>query len=199
MFGRVKSSFFQTKSLNKSIKQVKENVLKRNSELDFELLGRSLSCNPFMPREIYSGIYFKDGYHFLDAIEIDNEKMIANDLKVNNIVANTLKNNIDLISYIRHYSPYFIIHKDIIISKYQILESLVYGSDCVILSSCVLNKDSFLELFNYAIHLGLNVAIFAEDKDSIKFANDIGINLFILQDSLLKEFIANNKIIIDLK
>lgn len=81
------------------------------------------------------------------------------------VVDTSLQKNISLVADARAYAPFLIIHKDIFISKYQILEALVYGADCVALSPIILPKSSIAELQNYAYHLGLEVAILADRKE----------------------------------
>lgn len=81
------------------------------------------------------------------------------------VIDTTLQKDISLVADARAYAPFLIIHKDIFISKYQILEALVYGADCVALSPIILPQSSLLELQNYAYHLGLEVAILANKKE----------------------------------
>lgn len=81
------------------------------------------------------------------------------------VIDTTLQKDISLVADARAYAPFLIIHKDIFISKYQILEALVYGADCVALSPIILPQSSITELQNYAYHLGLEVAILANKKE----------------------------------
>lgn len=178
--------FFRTISLKAAIKRTKMNVLRRNEELDFALLGRSLSQIPLMPRSLE-----------LEDIRLQNKHYV---LDSNAIIIDTLfAKDISLISHTRHYNENLIIHKDIFISKYQILESLVYGADYIILSPLILELESLKELFLYARHLGLGVIAYVGNKEDIDIVNELGIFAFILKSRHLAEFIPDNKIIIDLK
>lgn len=165
-----KSSVLKTKSLiNHRIKQI-----------DFGVLGRSLSCNPLMPRDFSLFInsktpmakYIKN----LDSINVSTKHNIF-------IIDTSLQKDISLVANARHYSPFFIIHNDIFISKYQILESLVFGADCIALSPDILPQNSLLELQNYAYHLGLEVAIFASKMSHFQNKTRIFIAPKHLQDS----------------
>ena len=67
------------------------------------------------------------------------------------------------------------------IDKYQILEALVYGADYVLLIAKALSRKELKELYDYALHLGLEVLVEVHDKaDLIKAmfagANIVGIN-----------------------
>lgn len=91
---------------------------------------------------------------------------LSNELGV--IIADTtLLSDISLVATLRRYLPYLIIHKDIFISKYQILESAVYGADMIVLDASILDFISFEILFNFASSLGLRVIL-----DSIVCADD---------------------------
>lgn len=178
--------FFRTISLNNAIKRTKLNVLERSKELDFELLGRSLSQIPFMPRMITMNNLRLESKHYV---------LVSNAIIIDTLFAK----DISLVSHTRHYDDRIIIHKDIFISKYQILESLVYGADCVILAPCLLTVESLKELYLYAIHLGLGVVTYIENKNDIYIANDLEAFIFITTKWHLREFIPENKIIVDLK
>ncbi len=180
-------------SLESLVDRTKTNILKRNKEIDSALLGRSLACNPFMPR-FCNGV---DECRNISCIEIfdDSElhKIDTQSKDYNAIIVNTiLKSDVSLLSNARIYTPYWIIHSDIIISTYQILESVVYGADIVILICDALPKESFCELSNYAMHLGLAVCALVKNSDEIEFATEIGVDFFILQDTSLFPLIHKN-------
>ena len=89
--------------------------------------------------------------------------------------------NIEYITNVRRYSSLPILRKDFIITKYQILEALVYGADFILLIAKALSRKELKELYEYALHLGLDVLVEVHDKsDLIKTtfagADIIGIN-----------------------
>lgn len=137
-------------------------VSKRESQIDLGVLGRSLSCNPLMPRD-FSAL---PNFNATQIITIKRESDLYALNKIQSqspqngaiIVDTSLQKDISLVANARCYTAFLIIHKDIFISKYQILESLVYGADCVVLSSDILSDESLDSLQNYAQHLGLSVA-----------------------------------------
>ena len=193
-----------------AISTTKSIVEGRMREVEFGVLGRSLSCNPLTPRtfnavknqkiervkslkdiERIQKIYAQNPQSLGQNLGQNPQNLTQNptqNLTPNStqnlgqnpqnltpnptqnaiIVDTTLQKNISLVADSRAYSPFLIIHKDIFISKYQILESLVYGADCVALSPIILPQSSLLELQNYAYHLGLEVAILADRKEHLK-------------------------------
>lgn len=135
-------------------------VEKRESQINLGVLGRSLSCNPLMPRDFSALINFNATQIATIKRESDLHALNQSQSPQNGaiIVDTSLQKNISLVANARCYTAFLIIHKDIFISKYQILESLVYGADCVVLSSDILSIESLESLQNYAQHLGLSVA-----------------------------------------
>ena len=195
MFKQIKS-FIDSKKIRNAIDKTKENVLKRSEEIDFDLLGRSLSCNPYLPRGLES-IRLNN-----ERLEVEIVKIIeeANNARKNAIVINTtLKNDLSLISNIRRYSPKLIIHYDLFISKYQILESAVYGSDAIILNSQILDRNSFLTLHNFATRLGLSVIAQIYNEKELEMYMNLDITFFRLMNEINNEKLnieENRKIII---
>lgn len=153
--------FFARFSMRFAVWRTKILVKRRESQIDLGVLGRSLSCNPLMPRDFstlsnfnatqIATIKSESDLHALNQIQSPQNGAI--------IVDTALQKDISLVANARHYTAFLIIHKDIFISTYQILESLVYGADCVVLSPDILEANSLEMLQNYARHLGLAVAI----------------------------------------
>lgn len=155
--------FFARFSMRFAVWCTKILVKRRESQIDLGVLGRSLSCNPLMPRNFsalpnlnmsqIATIKSESDLRALDEIQSQSPQNGAI------IVDTSLQKDISLVANARHYTAFLIIHKDIFISTYQILESLVYGADCVVLSPDILEANSLETLQNYAQHLGLAVAI----------------------------------------
>lgn len=169
MFEKIARIFGDSKK--NLVEKTKINIEKRNDEFDFDLLGRSLSLNPYLPRA-----FDFDFSPFLQD-NIIKTKRIKDLSRIYNLPSNldfivadtTLLKDISLVSTIRRHLPSLIIHKDIIISKYQILESLVYGADMIVLDSSILDYPSFKILFDFASHLGVRVVL----DSSFCASNDI--------------------------
>lgn len=161
-------------SLLSAVDTTKTIVEKRMKEVEFGTLGRSLSCNPLTPRafstlknqKIKCARELKD-IERAQKLYAQNSQNLAQNPQRAIVIDTTLQKDISLVADARAYAPFLIIHKDIFISKYQILEALVYGADCVALSPIILPQNSLLELQNYAYHLGLEVAILANKKEHL--------------------------------
>lgn len=177
----------------RAILKTKNNVLMRSEKLDFDLLGRSLSCNPFLPRKYY----YKLNNKFIDVLVINDINKINNYELI--AIDTTHKNDLSIISNIRRYTKSLIIHKDIFISKYQILESLVYGADFIILDCNILDSNSLESLFNFAVHLGLEVIIHFDNKIDANFIFNLDTKFYTTNDKNLHNYILNDRLLINLK
>ncbi|RAX55124.1 hypothetical protein CCY99_00030 [Helicobacter sp. 16-1353] len=199
MFSKIKRTFSAKNSLESLVEKTKENVLKRSNELDFHLLGRSLSCNPFLPRAFDRDFKYciQNDKKIIDAVEINNEKSLESlNQHLELVIVDTiLSDDISLVAIARRYSPYLIIHKDIIISKYQILESVVYGADMIILDGNILDSDALGFLFEFASNLGLVSILLPNDIKYIESYFDF----IMLQDLENLPYIPNGKMIIHQK
>lgn len=190
MFRKIINAISEISPLS-AVDTTKRIVENRMREVEFGTLGRSLSCNPLTPRA-FSGLKSQKIERVKSLKDIERaQKIYSQNLGENlhdsqnltqNLAPNpqraivvdtSLQKNISLVADARAYAPFLIIHKDIFISKYQILEALVYGADCVALSPIILPKSSIAELQNYAYHLGLEVAILADRKEHFELETRI--------------------------
>jgi len=187
--------------LDEIIKKTKSDLEKRKKEYPAEWLGRSLSFNPFIPRDVISALKAtEDNPHRVIAeikkaspskgiIREDFDPMsIAQDYEKGGADALSIltephwfKGNIEYLGMVKRYVSIPILRKDFIIDKYQILEALVFGADYILLIAKALSRKELKELIEYAHHLGLEVLVEIHDKkDLIKAifagANIIGIN-----------------------
>jgi len=198
--------FFQNenkkpKILEEIIKKTKEDVKKREKEFPEEWLGRSLAFNPFAPRDVKKALRSteEDRYRIIAEVKkaSPSKGVIREDFDPLSIAqsyeqggANALsiltephyfQGNIEYIANVRRYSSLPILRKDFIVTKYQILEALVYGADFILLIAKALSRKELKELYEYALHLDLDVLVEVHDKgDLVKAAfagaEIIGIN-----------------------
>jgi indole-3-glycerol phosphate synthase len=89
--------------------------------------------------------------------------------------------NLEYLTAIRRYVPTPLLRKDFIVDKYQIVEALVYGADFILLIAKALGTKELKELYDYAIHLGLEVLVEIHDMEDLtkaikSGATIIGIN-----------------------
>jgi indole-3-glycerol phosphate synthase len=189
------------KILEDILKKTKEDVKEREKRFSMDWLGKSLAYNPFPPRDVASFLKSTDENKFRIIAEIKkaspSKGVIREDFEPLTIAQSYEKGgasalsiltephffqgNLEYLTEVRRYSSLPLLRKDFIVSKYQILEALVYGADFILLIAKALSRGELKELYEYAIHLGLEVLVEIHDKnDLVKTtfagANIIGIN-----------------------
>lgn len=178
-----------------------EDVAKRREKFPEQWLGKSLAYNPFQPRDVKphltstpdepiriiaevkkaspsKGVIREDFDPLVIAQEYANSG--ANAISVLT-EPHYFKGDLEYLTGIRRYVPTPLLRKDFILTKYQILEALVYGADFILLIAKSLERKQLKELYEYALHLGLEVLVEIHDKDDLKKAiwagaSIIGIN-----------------------
>ncbi|MDX9814547.1 MAG: indole-3-glycerol phosphate synthase TrpC [Sulfurimonadaceae bacterium] len=187
--------------LDEIIKKTKEDVKKREKEFSLDWLGRSLAFNARQPRDVvpYLATSEENPYRIIAEVKkaSPSKGVIREDFDPLLIAQNYEKagasaisvltephyfqGDLEYLAGIRRYVGLPLLRKDFIVTKYQILEALVFGADFILLIAAALSKNELKELLNYARHLGLEVLVEIHDKaDLIKaiFAGSdiIGIN-----------------------
>ncbi|SFV89873.1 Indole-3-glycerol phosphate synthase [hydrothermal vent metagenome] len=187
--------------LDEIIKKTKADLEKRKVEYPVDWLGRSLAYNPFVPKDVQGflrstpdnpyriiaevkkaspskGIIRED----FDPVEIAQayERGGADALSVLT-EPHWFKGDKEYLGMIRRYVGIPLLRKDFIVDKYQIVEALAYGADFILLIAKALSRKELKELYEYALHLGLEVLVEIHDKsDLVKAmfagANIVGIN-----------------------
>ena len=173
--------------LDEIIEKTKQDLEKRKKEITLDLLGRSLSSNPFAPRDVKpflrstkeepiriiaevkkaspsKGIIKEDFDPLLIAQAYSNSG--ANAISVLT-EPHYFKGNLEYLSGIRRYVSTPLLRKDFIVDKYQIVEALVYGADFILLIAKALGTKELKELYEYAIHLGLEVLVEIHDLEDL--------------------------------
>ncbi len=178
-------------------KRTLEDVEKRKMDMPLDLLGRSLSANPFAPRDVKpyltstkeepiriiaevkkaspsKGIIKEDFDPLVIAQEYSNNG--ANAISVLT-EPHWFKGNLEYLTQIRRYVPTPLLRKDFILDKYQIVEALVYGADFILLIAKSLSTKDLKELYEYALHLGLEVLVEVHDKEDLTKAMRCGAHI----------------------
>lgn len=183
--------------LDEIIEKTKYDLGRRKVELPLDLLGRSLSSNPYAPRDVKKfltstkeepiriiaevkkaspskGIIKED----FDPIAIAQEYS-ANGANAISVLTEPhyFKGNLEYLTQIRRYAPTPLLRKDFIVDKYQIVEALVYGADFILLIAKALSTKELKELYEYALHLGLEVLFEIHDKEDLTKAMKCGANI----------------------
>lgn len=174
-----------------------EDLERRKKEIPLDLLGRTLSSNPYQPRDVKpfltatkeepiriiaevkkaspsKGVIKED----FDPIAIAQEysKNGANAISVLT-EPHYFQGNLEYLTAIRRYVPTPLLRKDFILDKYQIVEALVYGADFILLIAKSLGTKELKELYDYAIYLGLEVLVEVHDKEDLTKAIKCGASI----------------------
>lgn len=189
------------KILQEILRKTKDDLEKRKVEFPAEWLGRSLAFNPFIPKDVKSYLRSTHDNPYRIIAEVKkaspSKGIIREDFDPVKIAhayeqggASALsiltephyfQGDKEYLGMVRRYSSLPLLRKDFIVDKYQLLEALVFGADFVLLIAAALGRKELKELYEYALHLGLDVLVEVHDKsDLIKAmfagADIIGIN-----------------------
>ncbi|WP_309499029.1 indole-3-glycerol phosphate synthase TrpC [Sulfurovum sp.] len=187
--------------LDEILKKTRADLEKRKVEYPLEWLGRSLAFNPFVPKDVKSALRStkENPYRIIAEVKkaSPSKGVIREDFDPMLIAQQYEKGGADSLSIltephffqgdkeylgmVRRYVSLPLLRKDFIVDKYQLVEALVFGADYVLLIAAALSRKELKELYNYALHLGLDVLVEVHDKyDLIKAtlagADIIGIN-----------------------
>ncbi len=194
--------------LDEIIKKTKEDLKKRKIEYPMEWLGRSLSFNPFVPKDIYKAIKAteEDPYRIIAEVkkaspskgvirEDFDPVMIATEYEKGGASALSIltephwfKGDKEYLGMVRRYVGLPILRKDFIIDKYQILEALAFGADFVLLIAKALSRKELKELVDYALHLGMDALVEVHDKTDLTKAIFAGANIIGINHRNLETF-----------
>lgn len=187
--------------LDDIIKQTKIDLKAREKEFSFDWLGRSLAFNARAPRDVYPYLQAtkEEPYRIISEVKkaSPSKGIIKEDFDPLTIAqayeeggANAIsvltephffQGDIEYLAGIRRYVGLPLLRKDFIISKYQVLEALVYGADFILLIAKALSKKDLKELLQYTRHLGMEALVEVHDKKDLtkaiySGADIIGIN-----------------------
>jgi len=187
--------------LDEIIKKTKEDLEQRKKDYPMDWLGRSLAYNPFVPKDVKTALKStpQNPYRIIAEVKkaSPSKGIIREDFDPIVIAkayeeggADSLsiltephffKGDKEYLGMVRRYVNMPLLRKDFIIDKYQLVEALVYGADYVLLIAKALSRKELKELYDYALHLGLEVLVEVHDKaDLIKAmfagATIVGIN-----------------------
>lgn len=187
--------------LDEILKKTRADLEERKVEYPLEWLGRSLAFNPFVPKDVKSALRSTEENPYRIIAEVKkaspSKGIIREDFDPMLIAQQYERGGADSLSIltephffqgdkeylgmVRRYVNLPLLRKDFIVDKYQLVEALAFGADYVLLIAAALSRKELKELYNYALHLGLDVLVEVHDKsDLIKAmfagADIIGIN-----------------------
>lgn len=192
--------FFQRFSSPKALESTSAlayRIQREQELLPFDLLGRSLSYNPYPPRfkEIFptldsprgllvKGFVFDELESIVAHIHAHKAQIIVLDI-ARDSSANPSGEGLECIGYLRHYTTALIVLKDSFIDPYQILQAVVYGADGVVLDSSSRGHKALLE---FAFRLNcMSFCVIATLKE-IKQAVLAKTEGFFIDDGVYDEF-----------
>ncbi|MBZ7945253.1 indole-3-glycerol-phosphate synthase [Campylobacter sp. RM10532] len=157
-------------------KKIQKELEERKKKLPYDMLGRSLASNPFFPKDVHKTLkrinyeiklipQIKEDLNQNLSLALESEKKGAVALSISTwpYFNGVLEN----LSMIRRYTQIPLLREDFIIDEYQILETLVYGGDFILLIAKMLSTKELKKLVEFARHLGLEVLVEICDKEDL--------------------------------
>ncbi|MBD3800793.1 MAG: indole-3-glycerol phosphate synthase TrpC [Campylobacterales bacterium] len=215
--------------LDEIIAKTKEDLARREKEYSMDWLGRSLAFNARAPRPVIPHLKAteEEPYRIISEVKkaSPSKGVIREDFDPVAIAqayerggANTIsiltephyfQGSLDYLAQIRRYASIPLLRKDFIVSKYQLVEALVYGADFVLLIAKALSRKELKELLDYTRHLGMEALVEIHDKSDLTKAIFAGADIIGINHRNLETFemdmelsykliplIPNNKIIV---
>ncbi|GHP88209.1 hypothetical protein VN0264_00400 [Helicobacter pylori] len=156
------------------LENLQKSLALKEGMLSYEMLGKSLSYNPYLPRVIpqIKDCVFVTPDEVLGKLLEENtrtECVIVNFKGLYEIGAPSVF-DLEVLGLLRRHASSLIVHQDLFISHYQLLESLVQGSDGVILDEELLKED-LKGMAEFAWRLGLSVFVETHKPDYTHLKN----------------------------
>lgn len=178
--------------------QLKKQIELKKQNYPQEWLGRSLAYTPYQPRPIKEILTKTKQYYPKNIYSIPNTKDFLEfsqnkEKETSCFLLDILEN----LTFVRRYVNVPLIFNYPIIDTYQILESLVFGADCIILTPSILSQKSLKELSDFALKIGLERIFTINSKEDLSKAIFAKADILNLQNnSNLIPLIPQNKIIL---
>lgn len=166
------------------LENLQKSLALKEGMLSYEMLGKSLSYNPYLPRVIPQT---------KDCVFVTPDEVLEKILKENTRTDCVIINfkglyeigvpsvfDLEVLGLLRRHASSLIVHQDLFISHYQLLESLVQGSDGVILDEELLKED-LKGMVEFSWRLGLSVFV-ETHKPDYTHLKDLGV-LGVLENS----------------
>ena len=194
--------------LDEIIRKTKDELERKKVEYPMEWLGRSLSFNPFLPRDVRPFLKSTPDNPYRIIAEIKKASpskgiiredfdpiVIAKEYEKGGADALSIltephwfKGNIEYLGMVRRYVPIPLLRKDFIIDEYQILEALVYGADFILLIAKALSQKELKKLLEYTRHLGMEALVEVHDKIDLTKAIFAGADIIGINHRNLETF-----------
>ncbi|MDA3966751.1 MULTISPECIES: hypothetical protein [Helicobacter] len=179
-----------------NLKTLQNRIDKKKKSYPMEWLGRSLAYTPYQPRELKDSFKKTQTFTPKQIIKLLDDDFLNIAKSKEQVVSAFMLESLDNLAYIRRYTNIPLIYDFIIIDEYQILESLVYGSDAIVLRADILNQKELKNLSDFALKLGLERIFKINSKNDLTKAIFAKSDILLVENENLIELIPNNKIII---
>lgn len=204
--------------LDEIIAKTKEDLAIREKEFSMDWLGRSLAFNARAPRDVIPHLTSTpdEPYRIISEVKkaSPSKGIIREDFDPLAIAqgyerggANAIsiltephyfKGDLEYLAGIRRYASIPLLRKDFIVSKYQLLEALVYGADFVLLIAAALSRKELKELLEYTRHLGMEALVEVHDKSDLTKAIFAGSDIIGINHRNLQTFEMDMNLCYDL-
>lgn len=204
--------------LDDIIAKTKEDLAIREKKYTMDWLGRSLAFNARAPRDVHSFLSSseEEPYRIISEVKkaSPSKGVIREDFDPIAIAqgyerggANAIsvltephffQGDIEYLAGIRRYVGIPLLRKDFIVSKYQILEAMVYGADFILLIAAALSRKELKELLEYTRHLGMEALVEVHDKSDLTKAIFAGSDIIGINHRNLQTFEMNMNLCYDL-
>ncbi len=159
------------------LENLQKSLALKEGMLSYEMLGKSLSYNPYLPRVIpqTKDCVFVTPSEVLERLLQENARTDCVIINFKGLYELGVPSVFDLevLGLLRRHASSVIVQEDFFISHYQLLESLVQGADGVILDEELLEED-LKGMIDFACRLGLSVFV-ETDKQDYTFLKDLGV------------------------
>ena len=197
--------------LDDIIKRTKEDLVEREKKFSLDWLGRSLAFNARAPRDVFPYLRStpEEPYRIISEVKkaSPSKGVIREDFDPLSIAqgyerggANAIsvltephffQGDLEYLAGIRRYVSIPLLRKDFIVSKYQILEAMVYGADFILLIAAALSKAELKDLLAYTRHLGMEALVEVHDKSDLTKAIYAGSDIIGINHRNLQTFEMN--------
>lgn len=204
--------------LDDIVEKTREDLAVREKAYTMDWLGRSLAFNARAPRDVREFLTStkEEPYRIISEVKkaSPSKGVIREDFDPLAIAqgyerggANAIsvltephffQGDIEYLAGIRRYVGIPLLRKDFIVSKYQILEALVYGADFILLIAKCLSKGELKELLAYTRHLGMEALVEVHDKTDLTKAIYAGSDIIGINHRNLETFEMDMNLCYDL-
>lgn len=194
--------------LDEIIQKTKADLEKRKVDYPLEWLGRSLSMNPFAPKDAKAALRATEENPYRIIAEIKkaspSKGVIREDFDPMLIAQQYEKGGADSLSIltephffqgdkeylgmVRRYVNLPLLRKDFIVDEYQIVEALAFGADYILLIAKALSRKELKRLLDYTRHMGMEALVEIHDKVDLTKAIFAGADIIGINHRNLETF-----------